>query len=85
MKKMKITENELRGKTKTEVVKLIQIPKSLDNVKDVLKKRKEILDAIATFKNKREEIDRKIDETVYNLYGLTSEEIEIIENFNKKE
>jgi len=78
-------KNELRGKTKTEVVKLIQIPKSLDNVKDVLKKRKEILDAIATFKNKREEIDRKIDETVYNLYGLTSEEIEIIENFNKKE
>lgn len=31
-----------------------------------------------------EKTDRKIDEEVYKLYGLTSEEIEIVENSNKK-
>jgi len=70
----------LRGKTKPELVKLIQIPKSLMQVKTVLGKRKESLEEIETLKHRRDEIDKKIDRKVYKLYGLTEKEIKIVES-----
>lgn len=35
-------------------------------------------------KNKVFEYERQIDQMVYKLYGLTGEEIEIVENFGNK-
>lgn len=70
----------LRGKTKPELVKLIQIPKSLTQVKAVLNKIKELLKKIETLKHRRDEINKEIDESVYKLYGLSEEEIKSIED-----
>jgi len=67
----------LRGKTNSEVVDLIRIPKSPAQLKKVLQKRQELLKQIEELKHRRAEIDKKIDEKVYKLYGLTEEEIKI--------
>lgn len=68
----------LKGKTKPELVKLIQIPKSLTQVKAVLDKRNQLLKKIESLNHRRDEIDEEIDKKVYKLYGLTKEEVEIV-------
>jgi type I restriction-modification system DNA methylase subunit len=68
----------LRGKTNSEVVDLIRIPKSPAQLKKVLQKHQELLKQIEELKHRRAEIDREIDEKVYKLYGLTEEEIKIV-------
>lgn len=68
----------LRGKTNSEVVDLVQIPKSPGQLKKVLQKRQELLKQIEELKHRGDEIDKEIDEKVYKLYGLTEEEIKIV-------
>ena len=68
----------LRGKTNSEVVDLIRIPKSPDQLKNILQKRQELLNQIEELKHRQDEIDKEIDERVYKLYGLTEEEIKIV-------
>ncbi|OYD17175.1 hypothetical protein CH333_01760 [candidate division WOR-3 bacterium JGI_Cruoil_03_44_89] len=68
----------LRGKTKPELVKLIQIPKSVTQVKAVLDKRKELKRKLENLARRRGEIDKEIDKKVYKLYGLTEKEIKMI-------
>lgn len=71
--------NTLRGKTKPELVKLIQIPKSLTQVKAVLDKRNQLLKKIETLTQRRDELDKEIDRRVYKLYGLSAEEIKVVD------
>ena len=68
----------LRGKTNSEVVDLIRIPKSPAQLQNILQKRQELLNQIEELKHHQDEIDREIDERVYKLYGLTEEEIKIV-------
>ena len=68
----------LRGKTNSEVVGLIRIPKSPDQLKNILQKRQDLLNQIEELKHRQAEIDKEIDEIVYKLYGLTEEEIKIV-------
>jgi len=68
----------LRGKTNSEVVDLIRIPKSPAQLQNILQKRQELLKQIEELKHRRAEIDKEIDEKVYKLYGLTEEEIKIV-------
>jgi type I restriction-modification system DNA methylase subunit len=68
----------LRGKTSSEVVDLIRIPKSPAQLQNILQKRQELLNQIEGLKHRQDEIDKEIDEKVYKLYGLTEEEIKII-------
>lgn len=68
----------LRGKTNSEVVDLIRIPKSPAQLQNILKKRQELLNQIEELKHRQDEIDKEIDEKVYKLYGLTEEEIKIV-------
>jgi len=70
--------NTLRGKTNSEVVDLIRIPKSSAQLQNILQKRQEILNQIEELKHRQDEIDKEIDERVYKLYGLTEEEIKIV-------
>ncbi|MBA7509573.1 hypothetical protein ES705_01531 [subsurface metagenome] len=68
----------LRGKTNSEVVDLIRIPKSPAQLQNILQKRQELLNQIEKLKRRQDEIDKEIDERVYKLYGLTEEEIKIV-------
>jgi len=72
----------LRGKTNSEVVDLIRIPKSPARLHNILQKRQEILKQIEGLKHRQDEIDKEIDERVYKLYGLTEEEIKIVKRSN---
>jgi len=69
----------LRGKTNSEVVDLIRIPKSPAQLQNILQKRQELLNQIEKLKHRQDEIDKEIDERVYKLYGLKEEEIKIVE------
>jgi hypothetical protein len=68
----------LRGKTNSEVIELIRIPKFPDQLKNILQKRQDLLNQIEELKHRQDEIDKEIDEIVYKLYGLTEEEIKIV-------
>lgn len=80
---LKSLGDTLRGKTDSEVVDLIRIPKSPAQLQNILQKRQELLNQIEELKHRQDEIDKEIDEKVYKLYGLTPEEIEIVENKSK--
>ena len=70
---------ELRGKDSTELNRLIAVPKKPDDVRGILDKRAELLQRIEELEDRRDELDREIDERVYELYGLTEQEIRLIE------
>jgi len=72
----------LRGKTNSEVVDLIRVPKSPAQLQNILQKRQELLNQIEELKHRQDEIDKEIDERVYKLYGLTEEEIKIVKRSN---
>jgi hypothetical protein len=46
----------------------------------ILKPRKALNKAFMKAKPKRSEIEAEIDQLVYQLYGLTPEEMEVVEN-----
>jgi type I restriction-modification system DNA methylase subunit len=61
-------KDDLRGKTPSEIVGLIQVPNSSDGVEMVLAKRASIEDQLADLRSRRLEIDKQIDSTVNELY-----------------
>lgn len=62
-----------RKSLSSEAIKMIEFYKELKNVPENSNKWK-------TIKSEIEKIDKEIDEEVYKLYGLTSEEIRIVES-----
>lgn len=72
-------ENILRGMTKAEILRSVSVPKTLGGVEKVLA-RNEVL---KTKKRKLEEainaLEKSINQKVYELYGLTKEEVSIVE------
>jgi len=60
--------DDLRGKTPSQIVELIQVPNSSDGVEMVLAKRTSIEDQLADLRNHRLEIDKEIDLKVNELY-----------------
>jgi len=64
---------EEKQKPFIEIVdKILVITKDVDYLQNEIKQAK------------RKEYERQIDQMVYKLYGLTDDEIEIVENFHKK-
>lgn len=88
-----------RGKRKGEALELYQKPLSEIPIKKILKDEQrpfiDVVDKILTITKsddyltnsakqaKVKEYERQIDQMIYKLYGLTQEEIKIVENFNR--
>ncbi|MEK7077996.1 MAG: N-6 DNA methylase [Patescibacteria group bacterium] len=79
IKQIPIFDFDKNGKIETKKV-LINLARKLHDNYDTLFKTPENSERWNAIKSEIEKTDRKIDEEVYNLYGLTEEEIEIIEN-----
>lgn len=89
-----------RGKRKGETLELFQIPLAEIPIKNISEPDQnlfiEIVDKILSITEsgdylenpntqaKFKEYEKQIDQLVYKLYGLTEDEIEIVENFHKK-
>lgn len=71
--------DRLRGLAAKDVIDLIRLPMPIDRCAEVLEKRQAFINEIETIKHRIEELDREIDARVYGLYGLTEEEIQIVE------
>ena len=71
---------ETATKTKSLIDRLeaLTLPK-LDDVRDGLKKYLDVKERAEELEEKIEETDQLIDEIVYDLYGLTDEEIKVVE------
>lgn len=69
-------KGELRGKTKSEFYRLVKLP---ENIEEVLDGHKALVAEVENLKNTRYRVNKLIDQKVYSLYGLTDEEISIIE------
>jgi len=61
-------KDDLRGKTPSEIIELIQVPYSSEGVEMALAKRTSIEDQLADLRNRRLEIDKEIDLKVNELY-----------------
>ncbi len=70
---------ELRGKTPKDLIGPVQLPKPLERCTEVLQKRKALLQEVEATRHRIKELDDEIDRRVYELYGLTAEEIRIVE------
>jgi adenine-specific DNA-methyltransferase len=74
-----ILEIPIKQVTKEQQNSFINI---VDNIISIVKSEEQNL--VGYKKAKINEYERQINQMVYQLYGLTDEEIEIVENFNKK-
>lgn len=61
---------KLRGKTQTELINLIRIPKTPQQVNLVFKKQQELIRKIKVMKHRQEKIYTEINYRVNNLYGI---------------
>lgn len=76
---LKSMQEELRGLTKPDVLRLVKVPKDEQSVRAILKYNADLKIQKADLERQRDEIDREIDEKVYELYGITEEERKVIE------
>ncbi len=70
---------DLRGKDLDKLIKLIEIPRTPELIQKVLDIRKALLEDLERLRSRRDAIDKKIDDKVYELYGITQEEKKLIE------
>jgi len=70
--------NTLRGKTNSEVVASIKMPKLHSQLNQILKQHEQLLKKIEKLEYQRSHIDKQIDKMVYKLYSITKKETEII-------
>ncbi|NQS90729.1 Eco57I restriction-modification methylase domain-containing protein [Patescibacteria group bacterium] len=89
-----------KGKRKGDVLELFQIPLSEISIKQAASKEQDLfienVNKILSFtqttdylqnqskQQKVQECQKQIDKMVYELYGLTNEEMKIVDNFNRK-
>jgi len=66
-------KGDLRGKSNSEIVQLIQLPSSVEGVEAALGKRAAVEKEISRLKTRRQEIDNEIDSQVNQLYLGTKE------------
>jgi len=72
----------LRGLTKPDILRMVKVPKDDKALRAILKYNADLKKQQARQEQKRDALDQQIDELVYELYGLTSEERKIIESEN---
>jgi len=68
---------------KSDLLAKVLIPKTLEDVFTVLSKHHALGNEIEAKKLERDRLDREIDDKIYTLYGLTEDEIQIVEKGNE--
>jgi len=63
-------KDKLQGRTKTDLHRLLQVPKTAEDVKAILTKQETLLEEIDNLKQRRDSIDSEIDQKVCQLYGI---------------
>jgi len=63
-------KDKLQGRTKTDLHRLLQVPKTAEDVKTILTKQKTLLEEIERLKQRRDSIDSEINRKVCQLYGI---------------
>jgi hypothetical protein len=63
-------KDELRGKTKTELYRLLQVPKPAKDIEAILTKQENLLKQVEDLKQRRDDIEHEIDQKVCQLYGI---------------
>ncbi len=69
----------LRGMTKAEVLRSVKIPKTIKDVEAILQRNEELKLREKELQKEKIKLEEEINQKVYELYGLTKEEIRIIE------
>ena len=76
---LKSMQDNLRGLTKPDILRLVKVPKDDKVLRAILKYNSDLKKQKIELERQRNAIDREIDERVYELYGITKEERRIIE------
>lgn len=76
---LKSMQDHLRGLTKPDILRMVQVPKEDKVLRAILKYKSDLKKQQAKLERQREAIDREIDERVYELYGISQEERKMIE------
>ena len=71
-------KDELRGKTQGEILQLACLPTPASEVDRALARKAELEAKIQKLENHRSEVDEEIDNRVYQIYGLTDEEVAVV-------
>lgn len=71
-------ENSAEKSARDEIVRLVEKMLALQKERQSLR-REDDLDRVRNLERQIEQVDEEIDERVYALYGLTEEEIKIVE------
>ena len=71
-------ENSAEKSARDEIVRLVEKMLALQKERQSVR-REDDLDRVRNLERQIEQVDEEIDERVYALYGLTEEEIKIVE------
>jgi len=72
-------EEKLRGLTKAEVLRLIEVPKTAKIVREALDARLSLIASQIKLKKQMMDIEEEVNDRVYKLYGLSNKEIAVVE------
>ena len=76
---LKSVQETLRDLTKPDILRVVRVPQDEKMVGALLSYNRELKVRKAELNQKRDEIDREIDRKVYELYGLSEEEVKTVE------
>jgi len=76
---LKSIQETLRGLTKPDILRVVKVPQDEKMVETLLFHNRGLKDERKELNQKRNEIDREIDRKIYELYGLSEEEIRTVE------
>jgi len=76
---LKSIQETLRGFTKPDILRVVKVPQDEKMVESLLSYNRELKVRKEKLNQKRDEIDREIDQKVYGLYGLSEEEVRTVE------
>jgi len=76
---LKSMQDNLRGLTKPDILRLVKVPGEEKIVKAILKYNADLKKQKVKQERQREVLDQEIDERVYELYGITADNRKVIE------
>lgn len=76
---LKSLQDNLRGLSKPDILRMVQVPKEDKVLRAILKYKSDLNKQQAKLEQQRDAIDREIDERIYELYGIGQEERKLIE------
>jgi type I restriction-modification system DNA methylase subunit len=76
---LKAIVDRLRGMSKAELLRTVRLPRTLKGIEAVLEQLGQLVERKKKLEKEKVHLDEEINQEVYRLYGLTEEEIEIVE------